>query len=129
VKKIAILLVLIFPVLANAGEINKDKWWGEKWSKQDYALEATWQVIHLMDWGTTLDITRHPDQYKELNPILGEHPTREEVNLYMFSGALLHAGVTHILPPKYRPYFQGITIGMSGVCVLNNLSVGLQIKF
>ena len=128
-KTVIVFLLLIFPVLVSAGEIDQNKWWGEKWSKQDYILEGTWQVIHLMDWGTTLDITRHPDKYKEMNPILGEHPSRERVNIYMFSGALVHAGVTYILPPKYRSYFQGVTIGMSGAYVLNNLAIGLQIKF
>lgn len=124
-KKLIIFFILLSsPAFAQ----DSNKWGGQKWDKKDVALEATWQVIHLLDWGTTLDITRKPERYYEINPILGRHPSRDTVNLYMFGGALLHLGVTHILPPKYRPYFQGITIGMSGICVLNNLSIGLQVK-
>jgi hypothetical protein len=119
IKIFIILVFLIIPISSTAAD---------KWSNQDIALETTWQMLHLIDWGTTLDIAGHPDRY-ELNPILGEHPDRGTIHAYMAAGALLHLAVTHLLPSEYRPWFQGITIGISGICVGKNLSAGLALRF
>lgn len=119
-KTIIILVALMIPLNALAFD---------PWDRQDIALEATWQVLHAIDWGQTLDIAAQPTRYHEINPILGEHPSRSTVNLYMGVGALLHLGITHVLPKRCRPYFQGITIGLSGACVLHNFNIGLQVRF
>lgn len=120
IKWILIILIIFVtsPVLAF-----------DKWSIQDKALEAAWQSIHLMDWGQTSMIARNSDRYYEMNPILGKHPSTQMVHGYMAVGALAHLGVTHILPKKWRPYWQGVTIGMSGICVVNNFNVGLGVRF
>lgn len=99
----------------------------DKWSQRDYYLEGTWVIIHAFDWGTTLDIANNSHKYYELNPILGKHPSRNKIHLYMGLGTLLHIGAIHIMPKSWRPYFQYITIGMSGWCVANNFSLGLRI--
>ena len=121
------LALVLLPGLSFAED--KDKWWGAKWNKREVILEATWQAIHVLDWGTTLDLQRQPDRYYEINPLLGRHPSRDAVNAYMAGGAIFHLGVTHILPPSCRPYWQGITIGISSVCVINNFAVGLRVRF
>ncbi len=124
-KWLLFISLFLWPSISSA----EDKWWGAKWSKQDIVLETTWQVIHVLDWGTTLDSQSQPDKYSELNPILGRNPSRGAVNAYMGAGALLHIGVTHMLPPSCRPYWQGITIGVSSACVINNFSLGLRVRF
>jgi len=82
-----------------------------------------------MDWRQTVQIARNPDRYWERNPLLGEHPSEQRVNLHFLVGAILHPIVTEILPSKYRLWgtdwkpriiWQSISIGMSGICVLNN---------
>lgn len=124
-KLIFVIALILWPGISFA----EDRWWGAKWSEQDVFLETTWQVIHVLDWGTTLDSVGKPDKYYEINPILGKYPTRGEVNAYMAAGAIFHFGMTHILPPSHRPYWQAITIGISSACVINNLSVGLKLGF
>jgi len=119
-KTLILLLVLALPVTAHAFD---------PWSRQDVALETTWMILHVLDWGQTLDLADQPDRYHELNPILGRNPSRSQVNLYMAASALLHVGVTHVLPAKCRPWFQYVSIGVSGMCVINNFSVGLSIRF
>lgn len=109
------------------------------WNTEEIVLESTWQVLHILDWGTTLNIVdRQNEGYYELNPILGEHPSRSKVNLYMFAGAVLHPIIVHYLPRdleilginlKPKRSFQGISIGMSGGCVINNFSIGLKWEF
>lgn len=108
------------------------------WNREEIVMETTWQVLHVLDWGTTLDIAARPDEFYEMNPILGEYPSRGQVNAYMFTGAILHPIVTHLLPREAdilgkdthpRRLFQAITIGMSGACVVNNFSIGLKLNF
>jgi len=102
----------------------------DPWSTQDVILESVWEGLHLLDWLQTRQIATHPeDGYYEKNPILGEHPSKGSVDLYMLSAAILHPIVTHLLPKEYRPYFQGISIAISGSCVASNFSIGLGLKW
>jgi len=107
----------------------------DKWRTQDVILEVAWEGFHLVDWVTTRQITMRPDRYYEMNPALGRHPSKDKVDFYMFSGAVLHPVVTRLLPVKVnlwdydipvRNIFQGVTIGMSGTCAVNNLTLGLK---
>ncbi len=101
----------------------------DPWSKQDIALEATYFAFHLLDWGQTRDIAIRDGRYHELNPILGKHPSLDQVNLYFLGTGLLHPVITNFLPKKYRSWFQGVTIGISGACVIRNFNIGLRINF
>ncbi len=125
-KTIIILLSILIPTVAQTEESK----YFAKWSGQDYALEATWVTLHLLDWGTTLDIAARPNEYREgINSfILGKHPSRDKVNLIMGLAIPLHIGIVHILPKSWRPWFQGITIGTTGACVGNNFAIGLHFR-
>ncbi len=102
---------------------------GEKWSKTDTNREILWQGVNVIDWGQTRYIAKHPEKYQENNPIIGKHPSTGAVDIYMASSALLHPIAAAYLKPKYRKWFQYITIGMSGGCVLNNVNIGVKIGF
>jgi hypothetical protein len=100
----------------------------DEWSKRDIALESAWITLNIIDWSQTRYISKHPEFY-ESNPILGRHPSISAVDTYFAAGTLLHIGVTHILPSKYRPYWQMITIMGSGACVINNNRIGVGLNF
>jgi hypothetical protein len=100
-----------------------------KLSVTDKTLEITWQIIHFIDWGQTLEIARQPDRYFERNKILGSHPSVGEVNTYMAITAVTHAVVSYLLPKKYRKYWQHLTIYESLSCVVNNFNLGLRVRF
>jgi hypothetical protein len=101
----------------------------DKWSKRDYALQATWTVLHVVDWGQTLDIAKNSDRFHELNLFIGRHPSVGRVNLLMGLGAVINPTIVHVLPSKWRPYFQGLYLGMTTGCVVNNYNVGLRVNF
>jgi hypothetical protein len=113
-----ILFLMVSPALA-----------ADPWSKQDIALEGVYLALKTIDMGQTLDIAGQPDKYYEVNPVLGRQPSQSAVYAYFLTTSLLHIGVTHVLPAKYRPWFQGVTIGLSGACVIHNYSIGLQVRF
>lgn len=110
----------------------------EPYTKTDLALEVTWETLHVIDWGYTLNIADRPDKFYEMNPILGKHPSRSDVNLYMTGSMILHPIITYILPKEVtvfdvkipvRTLFQFISITTSSGLIINNINVGLHCTF
>jgi len=116
-KKLILMFLFIFPLQAMA------------WDKNDTRREVAWQIIHAIDYGQTLDIAKNPHRFTEGNPILGRHPSTDQVHAYMLTGALLHYAVARKLKPKYRKLFQYVSIGLSGSCVVSNARIGIKINF
>jgi hypothetical protein len=100
----------------------------EPMSKQDMYLEGAYMALHVADWGQTRDIAMRP-QYWEVNPIIGRQPTVKQVDEYMITSAILHAGVVKSLPKKYRTHAQMITIGIKAGFVRHNARIGLKVNF
>ena len=115
---IAVIILVLFPVIAHA-----------EWNSGDTAREIVWQGLHVVDWGQTLEIARNPIDYHEVNPVIGRHPSVGKVNIYMLSSAIIHAGISYVLPDKVRPYWQYFSIGVSGACMARNLNIGLGVRF
>ena len=134
VKWTAIIHTL-FALILLAGIAKAD------WTGVEIGKEIAWEAIHLLDWGTTLDIADRPDEYREVGlarVFIGEHPSRGKVNIYMGIAAILHPIATHLLPRRAvtfgcewnpRAWFQNLTIIGSGACVANNFGVGLRLAF
>ncbi|MCE5226670.1 MAG: hypothetical protein LLG05_12535 [Porphyromonadaceae bacterium] len=110
----------------------------DRLNKSELALEGSWLALHTVDYGQTLSIAKNPLRYYERNLILGRHPSEGEVHGYMIATALLHPVVTYLLPREVdvfgikvpiRFIWQGVSIGVSGTCVVNNASIGLRIGF
>jgi len=93
------------------------------------AGEAAYWTLHIMDWGQTLEIARHPEKYYELNPILGRHPGVGKVNTYFLITGIGHTLISAALPKKYRRIWQWFTIGIESSVVLHNFRIGLKVRF
>ena len=125
-----LLAVLLFVLPAKAD-----------WTGAEIGKEIAWEFLHILDWGTTLDISDHPDDYCEVGlarVFIGKNPSRSDVNIYMGLGAILHPVATHIIPQKAeifgwefspRAWWQNVTIGGSGYCVGRNFSLGLRVNY
>jgi len=98
------------------------------WSKGDKIREATWLVLHAVDYKQTQYAMERPDEFKELNPLLGDHPSEGRLNTFAIVGGLFHILVTDYFEEN-RTLWQNITIGLKIVCVANNYYVGAKIKF
>ena len=98
-------------------------------TKKDLLLESTWMALHFVDWRQTVHVAKHPQEFEEMNPILGRHPSVGRVNLYMAAGMVLHPLVSYVLPQPYKKWWQYVTIGLSGGCVVNNFTIGVKMSF
>ncbi len=101
----------------------------DPWTKDEVTMQSLAIGLNVMDWGQTLDISDKPDEYYETNFILGEHPSRSEVNMYFASLIVSELLITHLLPTKYRKYWLGLNVGVAGSMVKNNYHVGLKVNF
>jgi len=109
----------------------------DAWTPEDTHIEIAWQIGNILDTGTTLDIANNP-KYHETNMILGSHPSRSKIYLYMLSSAIMHPLFTWIMPEKLdafgyefypRRAFQRVSVGMTYGCVQNNFGIGLRINY
>ena len=117
-KKLLGVALLCFSFQANATD---------RWTKSDIAREAVYLTLHVVDWGQTRDSV--DKGYIEKNAILGEYPSKEEVNRYFLITGLLHVAAAHLLPSDWRGRFQYSTIAVQVYCVHNNYNLGLKIQF
>lgn len=83
-------------------------------------------LMLVLDWKQTLVIARNPDKWREINPILGDHPSPLRVHVWFSfcAGCIVLFGVS-------SPYWIA-TLGMLVVAacelgfVLHNYKMGLR---
>lgn len=67
----------------------------------------------------------HP-RWRETNPMLGEHPTTGQVNIFFAAGIIGNAVISYALPPRYRAWWQAASIGLEGYYVGRNYQAGIR---
>lgn len=101
----------------------------DKWDSIDKALLVTAETMWMLDWNQTRRASNNPDKYVEANAMLGEHPSKSEINSYMAAMMIGTAATAYLLPGAYRKiWLIGVTISEASF-VRHNLSVGVNIKF
>lgn len=96
------------------------------------ATERDWQLtantLLLIDWAQTRHIARS-SQFYETNPILGAHPSSEDVDRY-FAGSLLAInGLSALLPSSQRGYlFIAVAVAQAAT-VAQNQRIGIQMRW
>jgi hypothetical protein len=103
-KYLLLLTFLLVPVQTKAG-----------------TFEHITAAAIIADWGTTLDIARHPE-VTETNRILGDHPSRATVNAYFISKLFL----TYYL---HNNTWNTVQTVVSLYALDNNLKLGLRVRF
>lgn len=98
------------------------------WTNADLALLGVGSALHIVDWGQTRSIAQHPDQYRELNPLLPSHPSMAQVNAYML-GTLILWPIVADLVPEYRRGILGIWIASRALAVGHNYQIGLRMSW
>ena len=100
----------------------------DPWSKADIQREAAYMAVTVVDLGQTMDIKNHPE-LKEMNPILGEHPSDGRIKTHFAVSSLIHVLMVHYLPASWRPAFQYLGIGWEAALAGNNYRLGLRTDF
>jgi hypothetical protein len=124
-----ILNIAVGASLALASATSSNCFAGDSWTTREKVLEGTYLGLVLVDWGQTLYIADHPDEYFEHNKILGQHPSRGEVNTYFTTLMVTHIVIADVLNHKWREPFQWVSIILAIRTVNHNHSIGIQIDF
>jgi hypothetical protein len=95
---------------------------------EDYLLGAAIGLL-VIDWGQTRAIATEPDRFRERNPILGEHPSRGEVDRYFALSVAATAGLSYVLPDPYRTWFLTGVVVLEASAVINNHQLGVKVSF
>lgn len=88
-------------------------------------------IFHVADWAQTRVIAKRPEHWRELNPILGVHPTRKAVNAYFATaGLLLSALAAALLVGPYQNLGAWLLTGwvlVGGGAVVRNHFLGIKV--
>lgn len=123
-KLIVILAIILFlPISAHAYKF------AENWTKTDTAYQGVVITALAVDMAQTLYISNNPNEYYEMNPLLGKHPSNDKVIGYFLSGMVAHTIGAMALPPTYRRIWQCVFIGVEGLVIGHNYSIGVGTHF
>ena len=99
-----------------------------KWIWGDTVLQATYTVLHVMDWTQTLHGARNPSETYEGNPIIGKYPSKGKINSYFIITLIGHTAISNYLEKPYRTLWQGIWIYYEYDTVQNNRGSGIGVN-
>ena len=114
-----IFKIMLFILLTTSTSYAADEW-----SKKDIGLQIAYTIVHVIDWGQTLD-----DSIDEINPVIGKNPSRPKVHTYFALTLIGHTVISYVLPSKYRGLWQSLTIGMEAGCIYRNYRLGVRVNF
>ena len=101
----------------------------DKWDKTDYSLAAAALTLSTVDWMQTRNIANHPNEFYELNPIIGKHPSTEKVNTYFISMIIVGAGIAYALPSRWRKVWLGSCTALELGVTAHNFDIGIGLRF
>lgn len=123
--EIKIFIAIVFIIIFSFDILQAQ----DKWTKADMNYQVAYTVLHLIDWGQTRYISKHPNEHYEINPLIGKHPSIGRVNTFMISSLILHTGISYLLPSKYRRMWQISTGTVKSGLIIHNDSIGIKIDF
>jgi len=95
------------------------------WDTTDKALLVGCAALWYIDYQQTLQIAEDEDMY-ELNPFLGEDPSRERVNLHFAGSFALNYYIADKLNPKYRKTYLTLVMMLESAVVNRNVQIGVK---
>ena len=117
-----LLLILIFSSGANAGD---------KWTYADTALQLTFTGLALADRSQTLQIREQGTTTEYFSVLLSQRPTHERTNRTFGVYILGHAGISYLLPKRWRTAWQAsfIVFEISNINHNERIGLGARLRF
>lgn len=117
-----LLLLLLVPFIAQAEYAD--------WDKYDKELFWMSTTAIAVDHLTTRDMaSRYDEGYWERNPLLGDRPDTDTVDLFFLLNYVTHYYLTDYLQGEHRPIYLTARLVVNGLASANNLKIGLGLRF
>lgn len=98
------------------------------WTAPEKGWAAAWLATRAVDWAQTRHIARNPDRFRELNPLIGRHPSLGEVNRHFIVSTALMFAAAHYLP-QYRTRLLQVYVVVGAGYVVHNIGIGVRFQF
>jgi hypothetical protein len=98
-----------------------------EWDKTEKGLLIAAETLLVMDMQQTLQI--EGKGLRELNPILGEHPSNAKIYGYFALSGLVTYAIADRLSPEWRKMYLSGVVGFQIAIVKHNVQMGLSLKF
>ena len=125
---IRVLLAICF-----ACSINTCMAGWDEWSDTDKKLFVASNIAIFGDWQTTRDISRNPNDYREVGLIpkmvIGEHPSASSVDLYFLARFAVNYYLADTITGSNKTLYLTIATVSHGAAAVNNYNIGLRIRF
>lgn len=122
-------LIVIATVLMIAAGYAKDckaNEWFSPMSKDDIIRQASLGILIYIDNRQTKNAM--DNGYYELNPLMGKHPSHQDIDRYSIGAFVLHSILIWSLPKYVREITQYIILGAEGDTIIRNEWVGARFK-
>jgi len=117
----ALLILLLFPIQANASE------WFTPFDKEDYAYQAVYTIAACIDWRQTQTFTKTGRE--EQNIILGKNPSRKRIDTLIPLAIAANWATSYILPKDMRKLWQVFFVAVEGSAIMHNHKIGVRMSF
>ena len=102
---------------------------GDPWDTTDKVLGAAALTTWIIDWGQTRDIAKRPNEFRELNVFLGEHPSVSKVDNYFVAVGIGGYLFANWLSSENRKTFLSVFTTIELINVGRNHGLGINIAF
>ena len=92
-------------------------------------LHTTSNALIVADWAQTRYIAANPQQFHELSPLLGSHPSVGAVNRHFVGSLLVNNAIYYVLPENGKRNWSLIVTGVEGTLVAHNASIGIRFNW
>jgi len=101
----------------------------EEWETRNKWIGGAALALHIADWRQTRYITEHPQIYREMNPLLGPHPSKAEVDRFFLLTGIGTYLIADYLQGDTRTTFLSVFSVLKFSAVYNNYSIGIKLEF
>ena len=116
------IVLLVFTTFSYAEPFNG-------WTDKEKILYGTATLAMLADYKSTASVLYPNQGYKEMNPFLGEQPSKSKLTAWFIGWAIGHYFIVNNLDHEYRTdYLLTVTI-VHGLAATHNVSIGAKIQF
>lgn len=99
-----------------------------EWTTEEKWTAAAAASLLVVDWAQTRHIAKNPDKWRELNPMLPDHPTLGQVNRHFIQGLALWGLAAHFLPDHRLTILRTVAVFQLGVTA-RNAYLGIRMDF
>ena len=99
------------------------------WTNKEKLLYGTTTLAMLADYKSTASVLYSNQGYREMNPFLGEQPSRDKLTAWFVGWAIGHYFIANSMSHEQRTaYLLTITI-IETAAAAHNVSIGATIRF